>query len=450
MPEPLTPIRPTRSPAPAATSPARATSVAESQARVVKVDHVACRGGHRESGRVRETRSRGGGSSAMRALAASIRFGLFICRPRRSQASSLRRRLSRRSAVTAEKTAALGSREDVPRSRPQDSTRPSTTSQVDVVTASRNHRSCVTTRRARSGRIHGLRWSASQATPDIEVVRRFIEDEKVGVGGERAQRRRVAARPGEGVDTGVEAADRLRLRFAEQTGGDLSDVRLAAHSCSSRAPWTASRGRSCPVGGSRPSHPGEAQRSGVGDPAAVEVTLLARTRRRVVLPLPLRTTTPIRSPVPTPSETVSRMARVPEVIVARSTLTRLAIRRRRVELGAGHRAEGGPDVADGSGGDEGHRKIDRRLAIPGEKGERGPIPTRCRQGALRQALLEHLGESRLGARGRRLEVVGERPTHPTTSPPAGRRVVRGLGAGWGQRRRPASPESVALGIHPRE
>ena len=53
--------------------------------------------------RMSSTPSRAGGSSAMRALAASIRnLGLLVRAggPRRSQASSLRRRLSRRSAIT--------------------------------------------------------------------------------------------------------------------------------------------------------------------------------------------------------------------------------------------------------------------------------------------------------------------------------------------------------------
>ncbi len=99
--------------------------------------------------RTSASRSRGGGSSAMSALAASIRNRGLLVRaggPRRSQASSLRSRFARRSWRAPRPAPARPGRARTPRSRrrrrrPPRRAPPRCASQ----TASRNHRSWVTT-----------------------------------------------------------------------------------------------------------------------------------------------------------------------------------------------------------------------------------------------------------------------------------------------------------------
>src|SRR3954467_2817227 len=72
--------------------------------------------------------------------------------------------------------------------------------------------------------------------------------------------------------------------------------------------WASRPTRSPPVRVTRP-------RSGLTAPARIETS--------VVLPPPLRPTTPMRSPSVTPSDTPSSSTRVPYVVATPSTLTRL-------------------------------------------------------------------------------------------------------------------------------
>ncbi|SKT67951.1 Uncharacterised protein [Mycobacteroides abscessus subsp. abscessus] len=106
----------------------------------------------RRANAVSATESRGGGTSAIKASAASMRYrGLDVRAggPRRNQANSLRARLRRR-ASAASACRPRSARAKVQSAYPPsyDSTLPSTTSQVRVATVSRNHRSCVTTTNA--------------------------------------------------------------------------------------------------------------------------------------------------------------------------------------------------------------------------------------------------------------------------------------------------------------
>ena len=102
LPAPLTPTMPTRSPGASrqVTSSRRSRSSRLRPTRGVhEVDDVLAEPPGRE--RTRATSSRGGGSSSISALAASMRnLGLLVRAggPRRSQASSLRSRFARRSA----------------------------------------------------------------------------------------------------------------------------------------------------------------------------------------------------------------------------------------------------------------------------------------------------------------------------------------------------------------
>ena len=84
--------------------------------------------------------------------------------PRRSQASSLRIKLLRRASIAFDwraRSALAKTKAEYPPS--YSSTFPSTTSHVRSVTSSRNQRSCVTTKTAKSRRF--FKCAASQATP---------------------------------------------------------------------------------------------------------------------------------------------------------------------------------------------------------------------------------------------------------------------------------------------
>ncbi|CAM5536274.1 hypothetical protein SCALM49S_02798 [Streptomyces californicus] len=98
---------------------------------------------------------------------------------------------------------------------------------------------------------------------------------------------------------------------------------LPAHSWSARSPMTSCRmvfpgsRESCWVRTPRRSPP-----LWVTRPLSASSSL-ASIRMRVVLPSPLRPTTPIRSPSDTPRDTPSSRARVPYTLLTCSTLTRL-------------------------------------------------------------------------------------------------------------------------------
>ncbi|SKU81496.1 Uncharacterised protein [Mycobacteroides abscessus subsp. abscessus] len=166
FPDPLTPTRPMRSPGARRHVRSRTNSSPAGVATVASSSSMTMRPRRRRANAVSATESRGAGTSAIKASAASMRYlGLDVRAggPRRNQASSLRARLRRR-ASAASACRPRSARAKVQSAYPPsyDSTLPSTTSQVRVATVSRNHRSCVTTTNA--VRL-ASRCSASHCTP---------------------------------------------------------------------------------------------------------------------------------------------------------------------------------------------------------------------------------------------------------------------------------------------
>ena len=307
LPAPLTPTRPMRSPG--AELPGRRGRAARrsptDDAWRPRGRRRPCRAAASRTARS-STPSRGGGSSAMSALAASMR-NLRLARARGRAAAQPGELLAQQvvaalGASTRRDAVALGLGEHVrrvaafvgvaPRRR-----RPPTSR---VATASRNQRSWViATSALPAGRC--ARCSASQATPSTS---RWLvgssSRSRSGSGDEQAgQREPAALAAGERADRGVEPADVRGARCRRA-------ARSARRGCGRRRPTRARAGRRAPPGarwprGSRASSWASTpmrSAAGVGDPAGVRRrSRPASTRSRVVLPPPLRPTTPMRSPV---------------------------------------------------------------------------------------------------------------------------------------------------------
>ncbi len=138
--------------------------------------------------------------------------------------------------------------------RGRTSPRPATTSIVAVVTASRNQRSCATRITAASSDCSSR--SSHSRRLDVEVVRRLVEQQQVGVAAERARERRArqlaaregAQRPVEALVGEAEAAhDRGRV-VAPAVAARVLEPRLRL----------ASSGSSSPGRGRRPPSPARA------------------------------------------------------------------------------------------------------------------------------------------------------------------------------------------------
>ena len=280
---------------------------------------------------VSSTPSRGGGSSAISALAASTRnFGLVVRAgaPRRSQASSLRSRLRRRVRRLPRRAPARPGPARTRRSRPRrvhlavvhlpgplahgveeppvvgdDDERAGPFSASGRAGAGRASRRP----RRRGG------WSARRAAAR-RARRRAARPARPG-----GARRRTAARPGR------------RGRSREQLGHDRAGPRIGLP-----------RGR---LGGPPPgaehdlarrfrsAGPAAADSRSAGRPSATRpssgAAVPASSVSSVDLPAPLRPTTPIRSPAETPSETPSSSPRCAYALVAFSRLIRfIALPRR--------------------------------------------------------------------------------------------------------------------------
>ena len=164
---------------------------------------------------------------------------------------------------------------------------------------------------------------------DVEVVGRLVEEQQVGRGDEqRGQRDPAALAPRERPDGRREPADDRGVEPAEQPDEDVADPRVGrptrARPCPPRtASWTVASGSRVSSWVSTPMR----SAAGARHPAVVGLRLPARTRSSVVLPPPLRPTTPMRSPPFTPRETASSTCVVPRAREARSTETRLATSR---------------------------------------------------------------------------------------------------------------------------
>ena len=314
LPEPLTPTSATRSPGPRRHVTSRSTSRSPKRPpRPIASSTLSPR--RAVAKRSSSARSRGSGSSAISAFAASMRnFGLEVRAggPRRSHASSLRRSCRRRRRARRPGGRARRARARTPRSRPRTGGRavgdlPRARAdgvEEPAVVGDDEHRAAAGGEVAREP-VDGL---------DVEVVRRLVEQQQLGAVeqqlGERdpaplatRQRRdrRVDARPGSG------AARRRRAARRARSGTRLS----AAHSWSARPPTSSSR----IVRASSSSSPWPSSAS-CRSPARVTapasgVSAPAMSRSSVDLPSPLRPTIPIRSPAATPSVMSRRTERLP-------------------------------------------------------------------------------------------------------------------------------------------
>ena len=274
--------------------------------------------------RCSSSRSRGGGSSSISALAASIRNFGFDGPGRRRRGAARPAPCGPGSAGVPPRrppaAAARPSRARTRRTRPRRRRpTPSCTSQVHWQTASRNHRSWVTTTSAEA---RCARWSASQADGlDVEVVGGLVEHDQVVVAEQqRGQRAAAALAAGEPDDRAVER-----------------DARPAAprrpRGSAGRRPTRGRSGRPAPprarCGCRRARRPGGGSRRAARAPARPGRCRAARARSSprssVVLPSPLRPTMPIRSPGrDARARRRSSSGRTPYALETRSRLSRLA------------------------------------------------------------------------------------------------------------------------------
>ena len=236
----------------------------------------------------------------MRNLGLLVRAG----GPRRSQASSLRIRFCRRSSVTAACARAPPWPARTPHSRRRRRGRRRRRPPRSVV-AHRVEEPAVVGDgdERRAGRVRRVaRWSASQATPSTS--RWLVGSSRTSRSGSATSSRASATAGARRRTSGRRPRRGRRDRAPMPPSSPSRTSRMRgspAHSCSGRSPSTTSRtvargvervglGRACrsvrpPVRVTRPA-------SASWRPAS--------TRSRVVLPSPLRPTTPIRSPAPTP------------------------------------------------------------------------------------------------------------------------------------------------------
>ena len=233
--------------------------------------------------------------------------------PRRSQASSLRSRLLRRSSVTAADAVALGAGQHVRRVAAVVGVdlRRRATSQVVVATASRNQRSWVTTTSALPARGRG----SAGARPARRRPRRRGGWWARRAAARRGRRRAAVASasrrrsPPESGPTTRRGRPRPGRRCRRAAREDVADARVAGPLVvggvaehRGRGPWPS---------GSRASRLVEQADAAVAaarwsrGPSSTSCRP-ASTRSSVDLPPPLRPTTPIRSPSSTPRETPSR------------------------------------------------------------------------------------------------------------------------------------------------
>ena len=334
FPEPFTPTSPTRSPgARRQVTPSRSTRRSGPVPNATRTSSTSMTSLPRRAVAVRVSsrESLGGGSPAISAAAASSRNRGLLVRagaPRRSQASSLRSRLARRSwvvAATRARSARVSTYAAYPPSKA--STTPSCTSQVRSQTASRNQRSWVTTASApRPAGQRERRWSASQATPSTS--RWLVGSSSSSTSRRRASSAASAVRrrwPPDSVVTGASSpptsAPSAPSRPVTTSRARESAAQVRSSACS---PSTRSRIRPPDVSSLWASRPMEMPRVWVTRPESGSCTR-ASTRSRVDLPSPLRPTTPIRMPSSSPRETASSTVRVAWATLTDSAFSKWAI-----------------------------------------------------------------------------------------------------------------------------
>ena len=182
----------------------------------------------------------------------------------------------------------------------------------------------------RAGRAGVTRWSASQATPStsrwlVGSSRRSRSGDATSSAGERDP---AALATGQRADGRGHATDVRGVEAAEEPGEHVAHARVGGPDVLLDV---------AEHGGSRTVEKGSSASSWASTPTVSPPTRATRpestsrspasTRSRVVLPPPLRPTTPIRSPPPTPRERASSTWAVPSAREARSTETRLATSR---------------------------------------------------------------------------------------------------------------------------
>ncbi len=160
---------------------------------------------------------------------------------------------------------------------------------------------------------------------DVEVVGGLVEDDQVLLVDEELRQGDPAAlTAGERGDDGVEAVlEAGEGEAAEEPGEDVADLGAARPLVVGEVPDDLLPDGLPRVEGVVLGEDAEAQSAVVVTRPLSASSSLASIRMRVVLPSPLRPTTPIRSPSDTPRDTPSSRARVPYTLLTCSTLTRL-------------------------------------------------------------------------------------------------------------------------------
>ena len=317
-PEQPDPVARAEPPGDAACSTAGGPAPARSESRP-RGRRPACRAG-RSANRCSANGSRGGGSSAISSLAASMRnFGLLVRAggPRRSHASSLRSRFCRRSSVDGRQPRALGLGQHVGRV--------AAVVGVDLALGDlpglRGRPRRGTTGRASRPRARRARHGAGARRASPPPRRRggwWARPAAAGRG-----RRRAAARQRDPAPLAPGHACRPRCRDRRGSRTPSTPPSKAVSTSRIRGvagPLVRRRGRpTTHVAQGRP--PGRARRparssahlhaAGARDPAGVGGPRPASVRSSVVLPPPLRPTTPTRAPSVMPTGRPSSSVRVP-------------------------------------------------------------------------------------------------------------------------------------------
>ena len=260
-------------------------------------------------------RSRGSGSSAISALAASMRnFGLDVRAggPRRSQASSLRSSWRRRSSRAAACAVALGAGEhvgrvaalvlvdgavgDLPGGRADGVEEPAVVGDHEQRAAARGEMAASQSTPSTSRWLVGSSSSSSSGVSEQQRARA-----RCGAARRPRAARSAVSRPcGEARER--DAAEQAVEHVAERgvagplvVGPPADELRRGRCACASRSsPWPSSAACRSPARVTAPA-------SGSSTPAM--------SRSSVDLPSPLRPTTPMRSPALTPSVTSSSTVR---------------------------------------------------------------------------------------------------------------------------------------------
>ena len=292
---------------------------------------------------------------------------------------------------------------------------------------------------------------------DVEVVGRLVEQQHGRVRDEQSRQREPAAlATGHRADRRVEPPDACASMPPSRPVEHVADARVTGPHVlgagrRARPRDRVPRGRARPPGRARPT----LEAAGAGHPAGVDLPRPARTRSSVVLPPPLRPTTPMRSP---PSDAEGDLVEhlggaegeggALDADEVGHQSSRGALGRR---VGTVRRA--GP----WRGGRRWHRarrrerhgQVERGLVVlDEERDRRARAGHDAAEGAELQPGVEHLAELAAQGDGGRLQVVGAAPGPALAGRRSAARIISAASA-TGSGTSAVAAQPVALGIHGR-